>query len=26
LGAATLGIGIWTSRYDAKHSVHTHHH
>ena len=26
LGAATLGIGIWTSRYDAKHSVSTHHH
>jgi len=26
LGAATLGIGIWTSRYDAKHSVRTHHH
>lgn len=26
LGAATLGIGIWTSRYDAKHSVHAHHH
>jgi membrane-bound ClpP family serine protease len=26
LGAATLGIGIWTHRYDVKHSVHTHHH
>lgn len=26
LGAATLGIGIWTSRYEAKHSVSTHHH
>jgi hypothetical protein len=26
LGAATLGLGIWTSRYEAKHSVKTHHH
>jgi membrane-bound ClpP family serine protease len=26
LGAAILGLGIWTSRYDSKHSVHTHHH
>ncbi len=26
LGSATLGLGIWTANYDAKHSVHTHHH
>ncbi len=26
LGAATLGLGIWTSNYEAKHSLHTHHH
>lgn len=26
LGAAVLGLGIWTSRYEAKHSLRTHHH
>ncbi|MER5174755.1 MAG: hypothetical protein ABJB76_06900 [Candidatus Nitrosocosmicus sp.] len=24
LGAATVGLGIWTSNYEAKHSLHTH--
>ncbi len=26
LGAATLGLGIWTIKYEEKHSLHTHHH
>ncbi len=26
IGAATAGLGIWTSNYDAKHSLSTHHH
>ena len=26
LGAATLGLGIWTAKYEEKHSISTHHH
>ncbi len=26
IGAATLGLGIWTIKYDEKHHVSSHHH
>lgn len=26
VGAATLGLGIWTIKYDEKHGIKTHHH
>jgi hypothetical protein len=26
VGAATLGLGIWTIKYDEKHNLNTHHH